>query len=133
MTGGGAVPDTAAVAAPEAMERGERAHRVVPVGPEEAAISTCMTCGTRQTSDGSPSRRTSSAVSRSMVRAILWTGMEDIRTVEPTERLPGKACESSYLLSWGCFVLMLLGSLGLSPYLRQKLVERLKLEDAVLQ
>ena len=129
-TGDGA-PDMAAEAALAAMVQVAPAHKVVPVVPDEVAIFTCMTVETRRTTDGSLFRRTSLGVSKSTAMGILLMGMGGIKTVERIGRSLGRACKSIQL-KYKCG-LMDADSLGLSPFLREKLIERLKLEEAALE
>lgn len=113
------------------MVRGALAHKVVLGVLGEVAISMCMTIGIRRTMDGSLFLRISLGVLRLMVRGILLMGMGGIRIVELIGRLLGRACKLN-LLKYKCG-LMDADSLGLSPFLREKLIERLKLEEAALE
>ena len=121
----------AAEAALAAMVQVELAHKAVPVVLDEVAISTCMTIGIRRTMDESLSPRTSLVVSKSTVTGILLMGMGGTRPVEHIGRSQGKACKSNYL-EYKCG-LICADSLGLSLFLREKLIERLKLEEAALE
>ena len=107
------------------------AHKAVPVVVEEVAISMCMTIGIRRTTDESRFQRTSLGVLKSTVMGILLMGMGGTKQVEPIGRSLGKACKSNHL-KYECG-LMGADSLGLSPFLREKLIERLKLEEAALE
>ena len=107
------------------------ARKAVPVVQEGEAIFTCTTIGIRRITDESLFPRTFLGVLKLTVTGTLSMGMGGTKAVEPIGRSLGKACKSNHW-KYRCG-LMGADSLGLSPFLREKLIERLKLEEAALE